>query len=365
MSLPISAGSRTSRSRPLRPLHPWSKWRGFSSLRRVPQATLLLTLSGCVLFSAVLAFTALGTRPLVSPGEARYALIAREMLESGDWIQPRLNRVRYYEKPPLLYWCVGIAYRLFGQNEMASRLPSAAAYVATVAVTFFLARELLGGSAAPLAAFIFATLPGPFLFGRFLSTVFFIDPSTTGPRPLPRFGKRHTSVLGSVCSGAFHWRSWPKGWRARVPPGAAAHLLVQHQSRNLWLHGSSRALHHSIVARYLRTLASSSRRPRLRLPPLLCRERARAALLQRPGAARLRVALGRRVLAGHRSLVSPVVALPPGRPGLGGPSESSRHPAGMVGLGRLVLHRECRTARALFPSDVSGPGRRPSACWGR
>src|SRR5262249_58366306 len=53
---------------------------------------------------------------------------------------------------------------------MVARLPSAAAYVATAVVTFFLAHELLGGSAAPLAALIFATSAGPFLFGRLLST---------------------------------------------------------------------------------------------------------------------------------------------------------------------------------------------------
>jgi len=225
MSLPISAGSRTSRSRPLRPLHPWSKWRGFSSLRRVPQATLLLTLSGCVLFSAMLAFTALGTRPLVSPGEARYALIAREMLESGDWIQPRLNRVRYYEKPPLLYWCVGIAYRLFGQNEMASRLPSAAAYVATVAVTFFLARELLGGSAAPLAALIFATSPGPFLFGRFLSTdTLFVLWLTVSLLGLALAAKRHRRFLGPLLFwGGLSLAGLTKGFVGLVfPLGTAA-----------------------------------------------------------------------------------------------------------------------------------------------
>ena len=170
MTFPDSAGTRDFPDAAVPSPYPRSKWRGVSSLRRVPRASLLLALAGCILFSAVLAFTALGTRPLVSPGESRYALIAREMVESGDWIQPRLNRVRYYEKPPLLYWCVAIAYRLFGQKEMVARLPSAAAYVATAVVTFFLAHELLGGSAAPLAALIFATSAGPFLFGRLLST---------------------------------------------------------------------------------------------------------------------------------------------------------------------------------------------------
>jgi hypothetical protein len=128
-----------------------------------------LQLAGCLLLAVILAFFQLGERPLSSPSEARYGLIAREMLTGGDWVQPHLNGVRYYEKPPLLYWSLAASYRLFGQSEAVARLPSAAAYVATVAVTFFLAGELLGASAAPLAALVFATSAGPFLFGRFLN----------------------------------------------------------------------------------------------------------------------------------------------------------------------------------------------------
>src|SRR5712692_8473717 len=130
----------------------------------------LAALAGCLLLAAVLAFYQLGARPLVSPAEARYALIAREMRAEGDWVQPRLNGVRYYEKPPLLYWSVAASHRLFGESEAASRLPSAAAYVATVAVTFFVAEALLGAPAAPLAALVFATAAGPFQYGRLLST---------------------------------------------------------------------------------------------------------------------------------------------------------------------------------------------------
>ena len=80
-----------------------------------------LRLAACLVLAAVLAFYQLGDRPLFSPAETRYALIARAMVDSGDWLQPRLNGVRYYEKPPLLYWSTAASYRLFGQTEMASR----------------------------------------------------------------------------------------------------------------------------------------------------------------------------------------------------------------------------------------------------
>ena len=184
-----------------------------------------LQLAGCLALSAVLAFYQLGERPLTSPAEARYALIAQEMLDSGDWVQPRLNNVRYYEKPPLVYWSVAASYRLFGQNEATSRLPSAAAYVATVAVTFFLARELLGASTAPLAALVLATSTGPFLYGRFLFTdtlfVFWLTVSLLG---LVLVARGHHGLLGPLLFwGGLSLAGLTKGLAGLVfPLGTAA-----------------------------------------------------------------------------------------------------------------------------------------------
>ncbi len=67
-------------------------------------------------------FTTLGTRRLLEPDEGRYAEISREMVVTGDWVTPRLNGIKYFEKPPLQYWTTAAAYEVLGQNEFAARL---------------------------------------------------------------------------------------------------------------------------------------------------------------------------------------------------------------------------------------------------
>lgn len=63
----------------------------------------------------------LGTRPLSVPDEGRYTEIPREMVESGDFVTPRLNGVKYFEKPPLVYWLTSASLKNFGVNEWALR----------------------------------------------------------------------------------------------------------------------------------------------------------------------------------------------------------------------------------------------------
>jgi 4-amino-4-deoxy-L-arabinose transferase-like glycosyltransferase len=86
-------------------------------------------------------FQNLGAIGLVGPDEPRYAWIARDMQESGDWVTPRLYGKPWFEKPPLYYWGAALSFKLFGVSEVSARLPSAiSALLATLALAWLALR---------------------------------------------------------------------------------------------------------------------------------------------------------------------------------------------------------------------------------
>lgn len=109
----------------------------------------------------------LGVRDLFSPDETRYAEIGREIVESGDWITPRLNGVLYFEKPILGYWAFAGSQKLFGENSFAVRLPCVLATLLSALALFFLTRRFSGGGekAGLLAAAVFLLTPLVFALG--------------------------------------------------------------------------------------------------------------------------------------------------------------------------------------------------------
>ena len=82
------------------------------------------------------------TIPLLGPDEPRYAQVAREMFERGDWVTPTLGGFDWFEKPALLYWLQIASYHLFGVSEFAARFGSAVFGIGTILSLWILGRFL-------------------------------------------------------------------------------------------------------------------------------------------------------------------------------------------------------------------------------
>ena len=115
-------------------------------------------------------FSHLSAIGFVGPDEPRYAWIARDMAETGDWITPRLYGKPWFEKPPLFYWGAAISFKLFGVSETAARLPSAiSALLATLALAW-LAWRLYGGETARWMLLLLPTTVGMIGFSHAAAT---------------------------------------------------------------------------------------------------------------------------------------------------------------------------------------------------
>ncbi len=118
--------------------------------------------------TALLYLPGLGARDLWNPDEARYAEVTREMLQRGDLLVPYLNGEVYTQKPPLLFWLIGLAsLATGGVGELSARLPSALSAIVATLLVYLLGDRLFGRRAAWLAAAVFATCAKVMWQGRF------------------------------------------------------------------------------------------------------------------------------------------------------------------------------------------------------
>ncbi|MBP2630754.1 MAG: arnT 1 [Firmicutes bacterium] len=108
----------------------------------------------------------LGNVPLLDPDEPVYAQTAIEMLANNDFISPRIYGDFWYDKPPMYYWLVAGMMKLFGQREMAARLPSAIFGIITVLAIYFIGKSLVSKRAALFGALILATSFEFFYLGK-------------------------------------------------------------------------------------------------------------------------------------------------------------------------------------------------------
>jgi 4-amino-4-deoxy-L-arabinose transferase-like glycosyltransferase len=108
---------------------------------------------------AVAWFATVQVRPLFDPDEGRYAEIPREMLQSGDWVTPRFDGLKYFEKPPLQYWATATLYAVAGVHEWSSRAWTVGLAFACLGAVYGWTRRLYGRDAARTALLALAVSP--------------------------------------------------------------------------------------------------------------------------------------------------------------------------------------------------------------
>ena len=132
-------------------------------------------------FALILAsWTVLQFGGLFSPGllddvDSIYIQIAREMLARRDFVTPTIDGIRFFDKPPLMYWMAAASMRIFGPHDWAARLPLALGVLALLFAAYALGNRLFAAVApadAPdrpglYAALVLATSIGPYLYTRF------------------------------------------------------------------------------------------------------------------------------------------------------------------------------------------------------
>lgn len=128
----------------------------------------------------LLAWLILQIGGLFSPGllddvDSIYTEIAREMLLRHDYVTPYINGVRFFDKPPLMYWMAAGSMKVFGIHDWSARLPLAVGTLALLLAAYALGVRLFGEKSpadAPdrggfYAALALATSIGPYLYTRF------------------------------------------------------------------------------------------------------------------------------------------------------------------------------------------------------
>jgi 4-amino-4-deoxy-L-arabinose transferase-like glycosyltransferase len=123
----------------------------------------------------LLQFSGLFSPGLLDDVDSIYIEIAREMLQRHDFVTPYINGIRFFDKPPLMYWMAAGSMHLFGIHDWAARLPLALGVLALLLSVYALGNRLFRDVAPSThpdragfyAALAVATGIGPYLYTRF------------------------------------------------------------------------------------------------------------------------------------------------------------------------------------------------------
>lgn len=199
---------------------------------RAPWRATIWVVAAAVLMVAI----DLGRRILATNDEARFALLAEDMLRRGAWMFPELNGVSYNNKPPLFGWLIALASWPSGHvTQLTAALPSALAGVGTALVVLGAGRSLFGTTAGVFAALVTITTQGWFLHARLpmpdMLMTFFITlaVATLWPIVTERPGPWWLAFWGAMI-GAF----WAKGAAALLPLAVVIAWAIAFRRADWW-----------------------------------------------------------------------------------------------------------------------------------
>ncbi|SFL93274.1 ArnT family glycosyltransferase [Pelosinus propionicus] len=95
--------------------------------------------------------------PITDPVESNYALTAKEMVLSADWISPRIYGNIWFDKPVFFYWTTAIAFQLFGFSEWAARIPPAFFASVGLVLMYWFTLKIVKPRVAILAVLVMGT----------------------------------------------------------------------------------------------------------------------------------------------------------------------------------------------------------------
>ncbi|MBP2634690.1 MAG: hypothetical protein H6Q72_597 [Firmicutes bacterium] len=108
--------------------------------------------------------------PITDPVESNYALTAKEMVKSGNWLSPQIYGQVWFDKPVFFYWLTALAYKIFGFSDLAARLTPAVFAGLGVVLLYWFMGKTAGQSAALLAALVMGTSLEYVLLAKFVIT---------------------------------------------------------------------------------------------------------------------------------------------------------------------------------------------------
>ncbi|AOJ25017.1 glycosyltransferase family 39 protein [Burkholderia seminalis] len=191
-----------------------------------------ITLVLLIVALAIVWFAPLGLRHLIPSDEGRYAEMAREMFVTGDWITPRYNGYKYFEKPPLQTWLNALTFAWFGIGEWQARLYTAVASFAGVLLVGYTGARLFNPLSGFLAAVVLASSPYWNLMGHFnaldMGLAFWMALSLCSLLLAQRPGLRPAAVRGWMwaCWAAMALAVLSKGLVGLILPGAVLVLYT-------------------------------------------------------------------------------------------------------------------------------------------